>query len=192
MVFPAIGGMNLAQAAGAGGVGAGSAVVAGHVITPVPGKRHLREAESAYLAGAKKLEHDDLDAAEMEFQRALKLNPENSNYAVAISVTRGHRVSELVRHASLAREAGDLKAADTLLAEARATVPGGKRRGTTSDSVGTTRECAWKRPCIADRRPKPDGRGGRRGARLEDQGAGFSKRDSDLPGAWGEGPPFSR
>lgn len=95
----------------------------GHPIEPTPGKRQLREAASAYLAGAKKLEQNNLDAAEEQFQRALKLDPENRNYAIAISVTRDHRVIELVRHAASARQTGDQKTADTLLAKARAVDP---------------------------------------------------------------------
>jgi Flp pilus assembly secretin CpaC len=90
---------------------------------PAPGKRQLREAEDAYLAGAKKLEHDDLNAAESEFQRALKLDPANRNYAIAISVTRQHRLTELVQQATRARQAGDQGKAETLLAEARAIDP---------------------------------------------------------------------
>ena len=90
---------------------------------PAPGKRQLREAENAYLAGAKKLERDDLDAAEREFIRALGLDPGNRNYAIAISVTRQHRLTELVQKASKARQAGDQEKANNLLAEARAIDP---------------------------------------------------------------------
>ena len=90
---------------------------------PTPGKRQLREAENAYLAGAKKLERDDLDAAEREFIRALGLDPGNRNYAVAISVTRQHRLTELVQKASKARQAGDQEKANNFLAEARAIDP---------------------------------------------------------------------
>jgi general secretion pathway protein D len=97
--------------------------VSGHAIEPAPAKRKLREAEAAYMAGAKKLERNDLNAAEQEFQRALKLDPENESYAIAISVTRQHRLTELVQQASRARQAGDQEKAGTLLAEARAIDP---------------------------------------------------------------------
>ena len=90
---------------------------------PVQGKRQLREAESAYLSGAKKLEHDDLNAAEIDFQRALKLDPANRNYAIAISVARQHRLNELVQQATKARQTGDQEKAETLLAEARSIDP---------------------------------------------------------------------
>lgn len=99
---------------------AGTAVAAvGAPVGPKTSKRRQRAAESAYLAGAKKLEHDDLDAAEVEFQRALKLDPENHNYAVAISVTREHRLTELIRQAAKAKQSGDPGKVETLLAAAR-------------------------------------------------------------------------
>lgn len=93
--------------------------MAGRVAQSTPGKRQLREAESAYLAGAKKLERDDLDAAEQEFVHALNLDPENRNYAIAISVTRQHRISEMVQQATKARQAGDEAKAQTILAKAQ-------------------------------------------------------------------------
>jgi type II secretory pathway component GspD/PulD (secretin) len=96
-----------------------SAAVAGHPLESTPSKRQVRQAHDAYLAGAKKLEHDDLDAAEHEFVRALNLDPENPSYAVAISVTREHRLMELVQQSTKARQAGDESKAQTLLAEAR-------------------------------------------------------------------------
>ncbi|HEV2618994.1 MAG TPA: hypothetical protein VGU23_03535 [Acidobacteriaceae bacterium] len=82
-------------------------------------KHQARQADEAYFAGAKKLGHDDLDGAEHEFERARQLNPNNGNYAVALSVARERRVTELVQHASQARIAGDDSAAEKLLAEAR-------------------------------------------------------------------------
>ena len=97
--------------------------VGSHIVEPQPSKRHAREAENAYLAGAKKLQRDDLDAAEHEFLRALTLDPGNRNYAIAISVTRQHRLTELVQQASKARQAGDPEKAKTLLSEARAIDP---------------------------------------------------------------------
>ncbi len=97
--------------------------IVGHPIESAPSKRQTHVAEAAYLAGAKKLERDDLDAAETQFQRALQLDPGNRNYAIAISVTRQHRVTELVHQATQARQRGDAAKAETLLAEARAIDP---------------------------------------------------------------------
>jgi hypothetical protein len=88
-----------------------------------PTKTQIRQAEDAYLAGAKQLEHDRLEAAERDFVRALNLNPENRNYALAISVARQHRLTELVQQAGKARLAGDPHTAQSLLAEAQAIDP---------------------------------------------------------------------
>ena len=103
--------------------GTAVAAVGAHGIEPAADKRHLREAEDAYLSGAKKLQHDDLTAAELDFERALQLDPENRNYAIAISVARQHRLAELVHQAITAKQAGDAGKADTLFAEARAIDP---------------------------------------------------------------------
>jgi general secretion pathway protein D len=97
--------------------------VAGHPAESTPSKHQVRDAETAYLAGAKKLQRDDLDGADQEFQRALKLNPENRYYAMAISMAREHKVNELVQQASKARLAGDDKSAETLLTAARTIDP---------------------------------------------------------------------
>ena len=110
------------QAVGDGG--SGTPVLAlPSAAEPHAGKRQQREAEAAYLAGAKNLEHDDLDAAERDFQRALKLNPQNRTYALAISVAREHRLTELVQQATKARQAGEEPRAESLLAQARAIDP---------------------------------------------------------------------
>lgn len=88
-----------------------------------PGQRQLRAAEEAYLAGARKLNRDDLVGAEKDFRRALKLDPDNRSYAVAISVAREHHLTQLVQQSTKVRQAGDPAKADALLAEARAIDP---------------------------------------------------------------------
>jgi general secretion pathway protein D len=90
---------------------------------PTAGRHTVRAAEDAYFAGAKKLERNDLSGAEREFAHALQLDPGNREYAIAISVTREHRLTELVQQASKARLSGDSARADTLIAEARAIDP---------------------------------------------------------------------
>jgi general secretion pathway protein D len=100
-----------------------AATAAASQVRPAPSKRQARAAEDAYLAGAKRLEHDDLTGAEHEFARALQLDPENREYSIAIEVAREHRLTELVQQATKARLAGDGARADTLLAEARAIDP---------------------------------------------------------------------
>jgi len=107
------------------GAGAGTAVAAIglHPVQNAHGKRNLREAEDAYLAGAKKLQQDDLNGAEREFTRALKLDPENRDYSIAISLARQHRLTELVQQAGKAQQEGNPQKAEMLLAQARAIDP---------------------------------------------------------------------
>jgi Flp pilus assembly secretin CpaC len=116
-----------AQAAPAQPASADAGTVAGaagsHPAEAAPGKRQVREAEDAYLAGAKKLERDDLNGAEREFMRAQKLDPGNRDYAIAISLARQHRLTELVQQAGKARLAGNQEKAEKLLARARAIDP---------------------------------------------------------------------
>jgi general secretion pathway protein D len=97
--------------------------VVGHPIEQTANKRQARAAEDAYLAGAKKMERDDLSAAQADFERAAKLDPGDRNYALAVAVAREHRVAELVRRAVKARQTGDQAAAGTLLQQARAIDP---------------------------------------------------------------------
>jgi general secretion pathway protein D len=94
-------------------------IVGAEVPQPVsakPSKGQVREAEAAYVSGAKKLDADDLDGAEREFVRALGLDRSNRNYAIAISVVRQHRVTELVQQSSKARLACNTQKAQMLLA----------------------------------------------------------------------------
>jgi Flp pilus assembly secretin CpaC len=104
---------------------AGNAVAAAgsHPMETAPNKRHLREAEDAYLAGAKKLQRDDLIGAEREFMRAQKLDPGNRDYAIAIALARQHQLTELVQQAGKARQDGNPQKAEKLLAQARAIGP---------------------------------------------------------------------
>jgi general secretion pathway protein D len=106
------------SATGAAGTEQGSAAPA-----PVS-SRQSREAEDAYLAGARHVEHRDLDAAERDFGRALRLNPSNTDYAQAVAVTRQQRVTELVEAAARARVGGDNAHSLALLAEAETLDPG--------------------------------------------------------------------
>jgi Flp pilus assembly secretin CpaC len=84
-----------------------------------PTKHQIQAAEDAYLAGARLLDHDDLTAAEMQFDKAVKLNPSNSDYAMAYSITHQRHIAELVRQSGKARLLGQNEKAETLLAEAR-------------------------------------------------------------------------
>lgn len=84
-----------------------------------PNKNQIREAEDSYLAGARLLERNDLPAAQKQFEKAVKLNPNNTDYATAVTITREHRVTELVQKAGKAHLLGQTTRSDTLLAEAR-------------------------------------------------------------------------
>ncbi len=82
-----------------------------------------QKAEEAYLAGARLLEQKNLAAAQEAFAKAAGLNPTQSNYEMALTLTRTHRVNELVQSAAKARMLGDARQADTLLAEAKTIDP---------------------------------------------------------------------
>jgi Flp pilus assembly secretin CpaC/tetratricopeptide (TPR) repeat protein len=82
-----------------------------------------READDAYLAGAKQVQHKKLAAAILDFERAVKLNPNNRDYTLALLATRENRITELVQSAARARKHGDKAKADALLAQARAIDP---------------------------------------------------------------------
>lgn len=84
-----------------------------------PSKSQIRQAEDAYLAGARLLERNDLAAAQAQFEKAATLNPENNDYAVAASLAREHRVTELVQEAGKAHLLGQTTKEKTLLGEAR-------------------------------------------------------------------------
>lgn len=82
-------------------------------------KRQLKAAEDAYLAGARLLDRKEIAGAEVQFDKALNLNPANRDYAQAAALAREEHVTELVQQAGKARILGQNEKADTLLAEAR-------------------------------------------------------------------------
>ena len=84
-----------------------------------PTKHQIEAAEDAYLTGARLLEHNDLAGAEIQFDKAVKLNPSNGDYAKAYLVTHQRHVSQLVQESGKARLLGQHEKAETLLAEAR-------------------------------------------------------------------------
>jgi hypothetical protein len=82
-------------------------------------KRQLKEADNAYLAGARLLDRKESAGAELQFAKALKLNPYSRDYALALSIAHEQHVTQLVQDAGKARLLGQDEKADTLLAEAR-------------------------------------------------------------------------
>ncbi len=114
-----------APAQSAEAASAGSTLMAA-VPQPVqspPSKKRLREAEDAYLAGAKKLQRNDLDGAERDFTHAQNLDPQNQEYAIALSLARQHQLMGLVQQAGKEKLAGNQGKAEKLLAQARAIDP---------------------------------------------------------------------
>jgi general secretion pathway protein D len=85
--------------------------------------KQAREADDAYLDGAKEIHRKNLLAAQKDFERAVALNPGNRDYALALLVTRENRVTELVQNAEKARLLGDTARADALLQQARTLDP---------------------------------------------------------------------
>ena len=83
-----------------------------------PSKRQAQAADNAYLAGARLLIKNDAAGAETQFNKATKLNPDNRDYALALTLTHEHHVAELVQQAGKARLLGQHEKAETLLAEA--------------------------------------------------------------------------
>lgn len=82
-----------------------------------------RAADDAYLEGAKEVQHKDLAAGVRSFERAVQLNPDNSDYSLALIVTREGLVTELIERAAQARAVGNITLADSLLAQARVLDP---------------------------------------------------------------------
>jgi len=86
--------------------------------TAAPAKHQNQAAEEAYLAGARLLDHNDLTGAEIQFGKAARLNPSNSDYTAAYAVIHQRHVTELVQESGKARLLGQNEKAETLLAEA--------------------------------------------------------------------------
>lgn len=82
-------------------------------------RRQRDEADDAYLAGAKLFARKDYAGAEAQFQKATRLNPADSNYALALSMAHTERVTDLVQQAGKARLMGQHDKAASLLAQAR-------------------------------------------------------------------------
>lgn len=81
--------------------------------------KHIREADDAYLSGARLLDRGDLKGAEEQFARAARLNPANADYVQALALARQHRVTDLVQQSGRARLLGHREESQRLLAEAQ-------------------------------------------------------------------------
>lgn len=85
--------------------------------------KQIRAADDAYLEGAKHVQHKEIAAALGSFQQAVRLNPNDSDYSLALIVTREDYVTELVQRAAQARSVGDTALSDSLLNQARTLDP---------------------------------------------------------------------
>src|SRR5215469_2682039 len=86
---------------------------------PPINNRKIHEAENAYVAGARLLDHGNLAAAEEQFTKAATLNPGNPDYLRAATLAHEHRVTNLVQQAGKARLLGQAEKSQELLTEAR-------------------------------------------------------------------------
>jgi Flp pilus assembly secretin CpaC len=86
-------------------------------------QKQAREADDAYLEGAKEVHRKNTVAAEKDFARAVQLNPYNRDYLLALIVAREAHLNELVQAAAKARLLGDPAKAESLLEQARAIDP---------------------------------------------------------------------
>jgi general secretion pathway protein D len=102
--------------------------------TTAPTKHQARAAEDAYLAGARLLDQNDLTGAEIQFDKAVKLDSSNSDYASAYAVTHQRQIARLVQESGQARLLGQNEKAETLLAEARLLDPENKIVGQSVDA----------------------------------------------------------
>lgn len=82
------------------------------------GAKDRREAEDAFLKGSRALEAKKLDEAEQDFAHAVRLNPTNVDYTVALSLLREHRLADLVHQAARASAEGHKEEAQRLLLQA--------------------------------------------------------------------------
>jgi general secretion pathway protein D len=83
-----------------------------------PTARERRNAETAYLSGAKALEHEDYQTAEKEFDTAVSLVPGDEQYSAAREIARQHEVTALIQSAEKAKMQGHMDEAQADLRHA--------------------------------------------------------------------------
>ncbi len=88
-----------------------------------PSPKEIREADDLYLEGAQQFNRKNFDSAQRSFERAVRLNPENHNYTLALLFTRETRLTGFVQEAAKARLAGESQRANSLLVEGCALDP---------------------------------------------------------------------
>ena len=88
------------------------------MVQPVVSGGQARAAEKAYMAGAKKVERNELAGAAADFAKAMELNPTKAAYRMAAELVKQRRVAAMVQDAAKLRLSGKVAEADALLAEA--------------------------------------------------------------------------
>ncbi len=88
---------------------------AAHSLSP----KQERDADEAYLEGARFFARRDFDKAQHRFERAVRLDPGNRTYVLALLYAREVNVNRLVRAAFKARLRGDSADAEALLTSAK-------------------------------------------------------------------------
>ncbi|MDP9051857.1 MAG: type II and III secretion system protein [Acidobacteriota bacterium] len=86
---------------------------------PSSSGKQKREADRAYLEGALHLARKDFERAQHSLEMAVRLDPDNRTYILALLYSREANVSWLVQEASKARMGGDSRGEKTMLAAAR-------------------------------------------------------------------------
>ena len=85
--------------------------------------KETREADDAYLKGARYFDHKDFDKAQRCFEKAVQLDPDNRTYALALLYARETNVSRLVQSALKARLRGDPESSERILSSAKGIDP---------------------------------------------------------------------
>lgn len=86
-------------------------------------RRQKREADDAYLEGAKFFARGEFQKAQRQFERAVHLDPDNRTYVLALLYAREVEVKRLMQASFKSRLAGDAGEADRLFAGARTLDP---------------------------------------------------------------------
>ena len=81
------------------------------------------KAEQAYLAGAKAVDHNNLQQAYSDFSKAISLDPQNRDYAAAGQIAKANLTTQLLQEADQARLLGKDEEANAKLREATALDP---------------------------------------------------------------------
>lgn len=86
---------------------------------PKISRKDRRQADNAYLAGAKLLAANNASAAQDSFARAVSLDPTRSEYALSLAIAKQHHIHDLIQSAEKARSLHHADQAAALFEQAR-------------------------------------------------------------------------